>query len=273
MRASPCAGLGLRRDLLPRMLDGTQAAFDFIEAAPENWIGIGGRLGEQFARVAERHPLYCHGLSLNLGGPDPLDRSFLQRIGRFLDQYEAVWYSEHLSSCAVDGQLYELLPIPFTEEAIGTTAARIRQAQDILQRPVAVENVSYYTAPGAQMSELEFLLAVLEEADCALLLDVNNIVVNSVNNGYDAEQFLDSLPAQRIAYLHVAGHEREAEDLYIDTHGEAVQDEVWNLLARAYARFGPIPTLLERDFNFPAWQALCDEVNTIRRLQAACIDA
>ena len=163
--------------------------------------------------------------------------------------------------------MYDLMPIPFTEDAIKHVASRIRQVQDILEQPIAIENVSYYGAPGQQMTELEFTNAVLEEADCKLLLDVNNIYVNSINHGYDAEQFLAALPTERIAYGHVAGHYTEAEDLLVDTHGAPVIDPVWQLLEKAYEVHGVFPTLLERDFNIPPMSELLAELKTIEALQ------
>jgi uncharacterized protein (UPF0276 family) len=263
------AGLGLRRALLGPLQEASAEAVDFVEVAPENWIGVGGRLGRGFRAVAEKYPLVCHGLSLSLGGPAPLDETFLARVRRFLDQHRARCYSEHLSYCGDDAHLYDLMPIPFTEDAVHYTAARIRRAQDILGRRIAVENVSYYAAPGAEMAEIDFIGAVLAEADCELLLDVNNIYVNSVNHGYDALEFLRALPGERIAYVHVAGHYREAPDLIVDTHGAAVIDPVWDLLAEAYRAFGPLPTLVERDFNIPPLPELLAEVATVRRLQSA----
>ena len=185
------------------------------------------------------------------------------------DRHGARCYSEHLSYCADDGQLYDLLPIPFTAAAVNHVATRIARVQDLLGRRIAIENVSYYCAPGAEMSELEFVNAVLERADCALLLDLNNIYVNSINHGYDATAFLRGLPAARIAYAHVAGHHVEAVDLLIDTHGAAVVDPVWDLLAAAYADHGVFPTLLERDFNLPPLDVLLAEVARIGELQAA----
>lgn len=240
---------------------------DFLEVAPENWMGVGGRLGRAFGEFVERYPFVCHGLSLSIGGPAPLDETFLRRLRGFLDRHRVRCYSEHLSYCSDEGHLYDLMPIPFTEEAVQYVAARVRRVQDILERRIALENVSYYAAPGAQMDEIQFLNAVLEEADCDLLLDVNNIYVNAVNHGYDAAEFLASLPAERVVYMHVAGHYVEAEDLRVDTHGAPVADPVWQLLDRAYARFGPVPTLLERDFNIPPLAELRRELEIIRSLQ------
>ena len=241
---------------------------DFLEVAPENWIGVGGRYGKQFRAFTERYPFVCHGLSLSIGAPSPLDETFLQRVKRFLDQHQIRAYTEHLSYCSDDGHLYDLMPIPFTEQAVRHVAARIRRSQDILERRIAMENVSYYAAPGKQMEEIEFINAVLEEADCDLLLDVNNIYVNSVNHGYDAEQFMHALPAERVVYFHVAGHYNEADDLIVDTHGADVIDPVWQLLDKAYAHFGVVPTLLERDFNIPPLPELLGEIDHINTLQA-----
>jgi uncharacterized protein len=261
------AGLGLRRALLDPLLEAPSGAFDFLECAPDNWIGVGGRLGEALESLAARHPLTCHGLSLSLGGPEPLDRDFLRDTRRFLDRFDVPLYSEHLSYCTDDGHLYDLMPIPFTEEAVAHVSARIRQAQDALGRRIAVENVSYYAAPWRAMDETDFVLAVLEAADCDLLLDVNNVHVNAINHGYDARDFLRRMPGGRIAAYHVAGHYDEADDLKVDTHGAAVKDDVWALLGEAYRLHGVQPTLLERDFNFPAFGELLDEVERIRELQ------
>ena len=261
------AGLGLRRALQRPLQDTPDAAIDFLEIAPENWIHVGGALGRTLRHFTERYPFVCHGLSLSLGGPAPLDETLLVKIRRLMDSHGIALYSEHLSFCSDEGQLYDLLPVPFTDEAVRWIAARIRRAQDILGRRMAVENVSYYLAAGQELSEIDFVRAVLQEADCDLLLDVNNIYVNSVNHGYDAEAFLAAMPGERIAYYHVAGHFNEAPDLIVDTHGAPVIDPVWDLLGKAYARFGVRPTLLERDFNFPPLTELYAEVGQIRRLQ------
>ena len=262
-------GLGLRRALMRPLEDHQGDEIDFFEVAPENWIDFGGHLGRRFRRFTERTPLVCHGLSLNIGGPAPLDEPFIKRVKQFLDEHNVRYYSEHLSYCADDGHLYDLMPIPFTEEAIDYVSERICRAQDILGRRLVVENVSYYCAPGQEMAEIEFINTVLERADCELLLDVNNIYVNSVNHRYDAIAFLHALPSRRIAYAHVAGHFNEAEDLVVDTHGADVIDPVWQLLHAAYDYFGVIPTLLERDFNIPPLGELLEEVGHIGQLQEA----
>ena len=261
------AGLGLRRALLNMLRDAPSGDFDFLEVAPENWIGIGGAHGDALQSLAERYPLSCHGLSLSLGGSAALDTDFLQQIRGFLDRFNVPFYSEHLSYCSDDGHLYDLLPLPFTEEAVLHVAARIRCAQDILGRRLAVENVSYYAAAHQDMDELAFTNAVLREADCDLLLDVNNVYVNSVNHGFDPKAFLAGVEPGRVIAMHVAGHYDEADDLIIDSHGAAVKPVVWSLLAQAYGLFGTKPTLLERDFNFPPYAALVAELDTIRRLQ------
>jgi uncharacterized protein (UPF0276 family) len=263
------AGLGFRRALVPELRATGAAGIDFFELAPENWIHAGGALAKDLRHFTERHPFVAHGLSLSLGGPAPLDFGLLGEIRGFLDAHGMRAYTEHLSYCSDDGHLYDLMPIPFTEEAVHWVAARIRQAQDALGRPIAVENVSYYAAPGARMSELEFVNAVLAEADCGLLLDVNNIFVNSINHRYDATAFLRALPASRVWYMHVAGHYVEAPDLRVDTHGAPVSGDVWSLLDEAYRLLGPVPTLLERDFNFPPLAELVAEVAGVRARQQA----
>lgn len=263
----PSVGLGLRRGLLKDLQAAPAGDFDFLEVAPENWIGVGGAHGAALRELAERYPLSCHGLSLSLGGPAPLDCSFLQEVRVFLDDHRVEHYSEHLSYCSDDGHLYDLLPLPFTEEAVHHVAARIRQSQDILGRRLAVENVSYYAAPRQDMDEVTFTNAVLREADCDLLLDVNNVYVNAINHGFDPQAFLARIEPGRVVGMHVAGHFDESDSLKIDTHGASVKPQVWSLLAEAYARFGAHPTLLERDFNFPAFAELLAELQTIRRLQ------
>jgi uncharacterized protein (UPF0276 family) len=265
------AGFGLRRSMLGEGLE-SPPNVDFMEVAPENWIGVGGPMGRKFRILTERYPFVCHGLSLSIGGPPPLDEHFLHRLRRFLDEHGVRLYTEHLSYCGDDGHLYDLLPIPFTEEAVHYTAGRIRRVQEILERRITLENVSYYAAPGQEMQEIDFVRAVLEEANCDLLLDVNNIYVNSINHRYDAHAYLRALPAERIVYFHVAGHFVEAEDLRVDTHGADVCDPVWRLLEAAYRHYGVVPTLLERDFNIPPVAELMDEIEQIRRLQRAVTD-
>ncbi|MEE9160600.1 MAG: DUF692 domain-containing protein [Gammaproteobacteria bacterium] len=261
------AGLGLRRAFIGSLADNIPSQIDFMEVAPENWIDVGGKLGRQFKRITEQIPMVCHGLSLNIGGQAPLDEAFIRRVKQFLETHNMRIYSEHLSYCADDGHLYDLMPIPFTEEAVHYVAERIMRVQDIIGQRMAMENASYYAAVGKEMEEIEFVNAVLEEADCLFHIDINNIYVNSINHCYDAEAFLKALPGDRISYAHIAGHYVEAEDLRVDTHGADVIDPVWKLLDVAYEHFGVFPTLLERDFNIPPMEDLLKEVETIRYYQ------
>jgi uncharacterized protein len=261
-------GLGLRREMLSELLAHVPKQVEFMEVAPENWLKLGGRFNKQLKTLTSSNNFVCHGLSLSIGSSAPLDIEFIKSLKTFFTQHDIKIYSEHLSYCSGTGHMYDLMPIPFTEDAIAHVVPRIKQVQDILERQIAIENVSYYAAPGQQLTELEFTNAILEQADCKLLLDVNNIYVNSVNHGYDAEAFLMGLPAERIAYGHVAGHFNEAEDLIVDTHGADVIDPVWQLLDRAYQVHGLFPTLLERDFNIPSINILTKELDMIHALQA-----
>lgn len=264
-------GLGVRRGLLKPLLDiepdRLNTMLDFMEVTPDNWIGTAGVATRQLQQLTERFPFFAHGLSLSLGGTDKLDLAFIAQLKSFLSLHNVLCYSEHLSYCSADGHLYDLMPIPFTEEAIKNTAVRIREVQDRLGRRIAIENISYYAAPFQQLPEIDFIHAVIAEADCDLLLDVNNVYVNSINHSYDARQFIAALPRERIAYLHVAGHYVEAEDLLVDTHAAAVCDPVWDLLAFTYQQVGIKPTVLERDFNYPPINELLAEVQTIRDIQ------
>lgn len=262
------AGLGLRRPLADKLKAVPAGEIDFMEIAPENWIHVGGVLGRKLRWFTERYPFVLHGLSLSIGSPAPLDERLVRDIGEFMRRHGIETYSEHLSYCGDDGHLYDLMPIPFTEEAVRYVAGRVRRVQDLLGRRIALENVSYYAPADTAMDEADFILAVLDEADCDLMLDINNIVVNSINHRYDAREFMLRMPAERIRYFHLAGHYVEAEDLRIDTHGAPVGDPAWALLADAYAHFGVVPTLLERDFNFPPIEELLGELRRIRALQA-----
>lgn len=275
------AGLGLKRELIPQI----QSLYNqplisniqFVEIAPENWIDAGSKATKQLDWFAARYPIVCHGLCLSLGGISPLNIDFLNQIKQFLNHYHIDTYTEHLSYCTdafqgKQGYLYDLLPIPFTEEAVHYVAKRIRQTQDILGRRIGIENASFYAAaPISEMSELNFLNAVLSEADCLLHLDINNIYVNSVNFNFNPHAFLRGIPHERIIYSHIAGHYQQSADLLIDTHGENVIDPVWALLEDAYDLFGVFPTLLERDSNIPALEVLMAEVNKIADLQHQAI--
>jgi uncharacterized protein (UPF0276 family) len=263
------AGLGLRRTFLAEIVDNPPASVGFYEVAPENWMTIGGKYGKQFRAMTERFDFIAHGLSLSIGSTDSLDETFVSNLKHFMREHSIKFYSEHLSYCSKDGHLYDLMPIPFTSDAVQHVATRIWRVQDILEQKIAIENVSYYAAVGQEMNEIDFFNAVIEEADCDVLIDINNIYVNSVNHGYDAEAFLKAIPAHRIAYAHIAGHYKEAEDFLVDTHGADIIDPVWNLLGKAYELYGVFPTLLERDFNIPALSELIKEVQNISQIQHA----
>ncbi|MGA6135485.1 DUF692 domain-containing protein [Acinetobacter dispersus] len=259
-------GLGLRREFIDAFLTADTHP-DFIEVAPENWMGFGGRHAKLLGQCVEKAPLICHGLSLSIGGPHPLNIEFIQQVKNFLQRYQVPIYSEHLSYTHDGGYLYDLLPIPMTEAAVDYVAERILRVQDILGQRLVIENVSTYLMPNAEMREAEFVHEVLLKADCELLLDVNNVFVNSINHGSDAYGFIDAMPKDRIRYLHVAGHEQVEKNLLIDTHGAAISDPVWQLLQYTYQVCGVKPTLLERDFNIPSWQQLQNELTNIKKMQ------
>ena len=240
---------------------------NFFEVAPENWIGIGGSLSKLFSSYTERFPFVAHGLSLSIGSPARLNLELVHAVKKFLRTHNISLYSEHLSWCSDESQLFDLLPIPFTAQAARYTADRIMKTQDILGSRIAIENASYYLAPGQELEEIDFLREVVTRADCLMLLDINNIYVNSVNHGYDPKKYLDAIPKEKIAYAHIAGHLRKKKDLIIDTHGSEVIEPVWDLLNYAYQQFGIFPTLLERDFDFPPLPHLLAEVGRIRDTQ------
>ncbi|WP_338518102.1 HvfB family MNIO-type RiPP peptide maturase [Alteromonas gracilis] len=267
MNAIKGAGLGFRREMLDELLPSLPSEVDFWEVAPENWIPLGGRYQQQFEQASKQAPFTTHGLSLSIGSSDKLDVEFVKSVKRFLDTNNIDLYSEHLSYCSGNGHMYDLMPIPFTEDAVSHVVARIKQVQDIIERPLVLENVSYYIAPGQEMTELEFTNAVIQESGCLMLLDVNNVYVNSINHKYDARQFIEGLPSNKIVYGHIAGHYDEAEDLKVDTHGADVIEPVWKLLEHAYATHGVFPTLLERDFNIPSIDTLLSEVRRIKQIQ------
>ena len=264
------AGLGFRREMLKALLPTLPSEVDFWEVAPENWIPLGGKYQEQFQQASSQAPFTTHGLSLSIGSSDKLDVEFVNTGKRFLDANNIALYSEHLSFCSGNGHMYDLMPIPFTEDAIKHVVSRIVQVQDIIERPLVLENVSYYIAPGQEMDELEFTKSILNESGCKMLLDVNNVYVNSINHKYDAKAFINGLPSDKIVYGHIAGHYDEAEDLKVDTHGADVIEPVWALLEYAYLTHGVFPTLLERDFNIPPLNELLAEVKRIKQIQARC---
>jgi uncharacterized protein len=262
-------GIGFRKDFADEFLNAQILNPDFIEVAPENWMGIGGFWKKQFRKALDKYPLYTHGLSLSIGSPDELDMDFLKNIKSFLNETNAQVYSEHLSFSKCDNaHLYDLLPIPFTSDAVSHVSDRIKKVQDYLGRKIAIEIVSYYTPLEKEMTELEFVKSILIEADCELLLDVNNIYVNAFNHTYNAKQFIDELPLERVAYIHMAGHTQVREDLIIDTHGEAIIEPVYDLFEYSLNKLGrEIPVLLERDFNIPELEELQTEIDRLNIIQ------
>ncbi|MBS0031548.1 HvfB family MNIO-type RiPP peptide maturase [Chitinophaga sp. 22321] len=261
-------GVGFRREFAGEMISGEHIRPDFIEFAPENWMNIGGYWKKVLHQVVEKYPVLCHGLSLSIGSPEELNREFLQYIKTFLNEYKVQLYSEHLSYSKCDNaHMYDLLPIPFRMDAVKHISTRIQQVQDYLQRPLVMEIVSYYTPVAAEMSEVDFIKEVVKQSGCQLLLDVNNIYVNAFNHQYDAKAFIQQLPLNKVAYIHMAGHEQVAPDLIIDTHGEPIIDPVYDLFEWTLQHLQPVPVLLERDFNIPEMAELQGELS---RLKSIC---
>jgi uncharacterized protein (UPF0276 family) len=260
-------GLGFRREMAQEMIALEHGAPDFIEFAPENWMDMGGYWGKVLQRATEKYPVLCHGLSLSIGSPDEPDWGFLKKLKFFLDDHNVEIYSEHLSYSKCDNaHLYDLLPIPFREDAVKHIAERLRVFQDYLERPIAIENVSYYTPVAVEMDEGTFISSIVSESGCQLLLDVNNVYVNAFNHNYEAKAFIQSLPLDRVAYIHMAGHERVAPDLIIDTHGQDIIDPVYDLFEWTVPQLQPVPVLLERDFNIPEMNMLQNEMNQLRQI-------
>jgi len=261
-------GIGFRKEFAEEMLATTVLHPDFIEAAPENWIDVGGFWGRLIDEALEKYPLYLHGLSLSVGSPDKIDMKFLRKVKKFIKDNKAVLYSEHLSFSKCDNaHLYDLLPIPFTNEAVKHVSGRIREVQDFLEQKITIEIVSYYSPVAAEMSELEFINSVVTESGCNLLLDVNNIYVNGFNHNYDPYSFLDNLLLDKVSYIHMAGHKKVSDDLIIDTHGEAIINPVYQLFDHAIKKLNrTVPVLLERDFNIPELSDLAMEMSALRKI-------
>ena len=257
-------GLGFRRELKDDLLGSSNFKPAFVEFAPENWMNIGGYWKKILDEVANQYPILCHGLSLSIGSPEELDIEFIKRLKIFLNDYNVQIYSEHLSySKANNAHLYDLLPIPFRSDAVDHIVERIKIVQDILERPIALENVSYYTPVAAEMREVDFISQIVEQSGCNLLLDVNNVYVNAFNHSYDAREFISELPMKKVAYIHMAGHEKVQDDLIIDTHGQPIIDPVYELFDYAIQKTEPVPILLERDFNIPEIGELKREMNNL----------
>lgn len=262
-------GIGYRKEFSAEFLSSEILKPDFVEVAPENWIGIGGYWKQELKKVLNQYPLYCHGLSLSVGSPEGIDVNFVKQVKQFLDETEAVLYSEHLTFSKVDNaHLYDLLPIPFTQDAIKRVVENIQKVQDILGRRLILENGSYYTVLKAEMKEEEFINEIVKRSDCELLLDVNNIYVNAFNHHYDAKKFITQMPLDKVKYIHMAGHLQVNEKLIIDTHGAEIIDPVYELYDYTFQKLQKdVPVLLERDFNIPKLSELQEEMNSLRKIK------
>ncbi|CAD7490750.1 DUF692 domain-containing protein [Aeromonas dhakensis] len=263
-------GVGLRQEHLAQLCAvPARPGIDFLELAPENWMAIGGARREQLQQIAARYPLVAHGLSLSLGDCQPLNMTLLGQIRAFLDEFGIEIYSEHLSfSRDARGYLYELLPVPRQWENLPYLAERIRQVQDALARPLVLENISYYHGYEHEMAEEAFLTELVARSGCELLLDINNVFVNSRNHGYCPERMIAGLPGQAIRYFHIAGHLEEADGTLLDTHGRPVCEEVVALARYTVQTHGLRPLLLERDHHLPPLPVL--EAELARVHQACC---
>jgi uncharacterized protein (UPF0276 family) len=260
-------GLGFRMEIIRETLALDNSPVAFLELAPENWMELGGRHRQLLQQAMEKFPITCHGLSLSLGSPEPLDWEFIKKLKTFFQKFPIQLYSEHLSYCKCgNAHMYDLLPIPFTEEAVSHVVSRIKQVQDFLERKIAIENVSYYCPVHPEMKEAEFLSRVVKESDCNLLLDVNNVYVNSFNHHYDPYEFLKQIPLDKVTYIHMAGHKKVSPDLIIDTHGHSIIDPVFQLFEWVVQRIAPVPVLLERDFNFDDFEGLIAEVDQLDQI-------
>ncbi|MFW7524693.1 DUF692 domain-containing protein [Vibrio ostreicida] len=264
-------GIGLRSehlDLLCQLPE--HPDIDFLELAPENWMNMGGLKREQLQSIAQHYPLIAHGLSLSIGDCQPLNEHFVKEIARFLDDFNIEIYSEHLSfSRDKQGYLYELLPIPRYKQNIPYLVERIQRVQDIIQRPLVLENISYYHDYGHEMPEGEFIAQVCQRSGCELLIDINNVFVNSHNHHYCPYDMLNLLPSEAIRYYHIAGHLKAQNDFLLDTHGKPVSKDVVNLARETYCRHGQKPLLLERDHNVPSLLLLTEE---LRRIHGEIVD-
>lgn len=258
-------GLGLRVDHYETLL-AERPAFDWLEALTENYLVPGGRPLHNLMRIREHYPMVMHGVSLSIGSTESLDRDYLNQVKALATRVEPAWISDHLCWTGMAGKnLHDLLPLPYTEEALKHVASRVRTVQDILGRRILLENVSSYVGfRDSRMTEWEFLRAVAEEADCLILLDVNNIYVSGINHEFDPYLYLNAIPVDRVQQIHLAGHQNNGNYL-IDTHDHPVSDPVWDLYAAAVRRFGRISTMIERDANIPPLAELLDELAIARR--------
>ena len=258
-------GLGLRVDMASDFLDAMPTSVSFIEVHPENYIRRGGLYRSYLDRARERYPVLTHGLTMCFGHTEPCEREYLDDLKAFLHEVKTPWHSDHLCFGAAGGSYaHDLLPIPFTDEALKTVAARMTEARDATDVEIAFENISYYAPQGPDpLDEARFCVAVLEEADVKIMLDVNNVFVNSRNLGFDPKAWIDLIPPERVVQMHVAGHLIRPDGLRIDTHGEPIPDGVYELLEYTLRRMGPKPVLLERDNNVPPLADLLAEVDRL----------
>jgi uncharacterized protein len=249
-------GIGLRRPHYAEILE-RRPTVDWFEVTTENFMVPGGRPLEVLEAVRANYPIVMHGVSLSIGSTDPLNRTYLQDLARFARRFESSWISDHLCWTGVGGRtLHDLLPMPYTEEAVEHCAKRIRQVQEFLGRRILIENISSYLQYRAsRMSEAEFLTAVAEESDCGILLDINNVYVNAFNHRFNSKRYLDVLPIERIAQFHLAGHQ-DCGAYLLDTHDHTVSEGVWELYDYAVERFGPVTTLIEWDDRIPSFAEL-----------------
>jgi uncharacterized protein (UPF0276 family) len=259
-------GLGLRVDHYEGIL-ADHPRVDWFEALSENYLVPGGKPLDYLMRIRERYPLVLHGVSLSIGSTQPLDRNYLAQLKALAARVEPHWISDHLCWTGVAGRnMHDLLPLPYTEEALANVVERVRTVQDILGRRILLENVSsYVTYRDSEIPEWEFLREIVQRADCLLLLDVNNIYVSSVNHEFDPLEYLQAIPVERVQQIHLAGHENHG-DYLIDTHDHPVPDPVWELYDAAVRRFGKVSTMIERDANIPPLEELCCELDAARRL-------
>ncbi len=259
-------GLGLRTQHYEDIL-AHRPEVDWFEALSENYLVPGGKPLWFLDRIRAEFPLVLHGVSLSIGSSDPLDRDYLAQLKALAARVEPAWISDHLCWTGVAGKnLHDLFPVPYTEEAVDHIAARVREVQDFLGRQILLENVSsYVTFSQSEMSEWDFLSEVAQRADCLILLDVNNIYVSAFNHSFDALEYLDGIPPQRVRQIHLAGHSNCGTHI-IDTHDAPIVDPVWELYAQAVRRFGNVPTMIERDDHIPALAELVGELDQARQV-------
>ena len=262
-------GLGLRATHYEAIFD-TKPALDWFEIISENYMVSGGRPLANLTRIRNDYPMAMHGVSLSIGSSDPLNIEYLRDLKKLSNRIEPAFISDHLCWTGIAGKnLHDLMPIPYTEEAITHVVDRVRQVQDFLGRQILLENVSsYVTFAQSEMSEWAFLSAIAERADCHILLDINNIFVSAFNHGFEPIEYIEGIPVDRVRQFHLAGHENRG-DIIIDTHDAPVIDPVWDLYAKACARFGPVSTMIERDDNIPPLEALLTELDHARQIASA----